>query len=320
MAEQTGARELAIKEAIELAENTCRAAFDDTEKRYWKYLQLLPQNKRVGGSDAAPWYAPIKLPYIKVDGRVRMAQDEHREKGEKLEIQTGYSEIAGISHFYAHIESGIYGSTTAHARVFIDGRGVDKTNPVENAETSAVGRALGFFGYGLLGSGVASAEEVLGAMTEREAPKPEPRRNTEEPAQEGDWNAPGNFRDQATDRANRAVRQMSDKQANYLYSLLENLGVEGIDASELVKVTFPQGLTSGMASSEINELKEVKALPRHWVNAYVKMLLEKPGQGSTMNDVTEYITERYGEHLPSSLKGEEQKELFGWLSEADIAF
>lgn len=331
-------RELAIKEAVEVAENTCRAAFDDTEQRYWKYLQLLPQNKRVGGPKDDPWYASIKLPYIKVDGRVRMAQDEHREKGEKLEIQTGFSEIAGFPHFYAHVESGIYGSATAHARVFVNGIGVDKTNPVENAETSAVGRALGFFGYGLLGSGIASADEVLGAQTEGEA-KGSSRKVAEvtdesfmskqpvQPVQEGDWNAPGNLADQARSQERREwysrerageVKQMSDKQANFLYSLLENLGVEASDTRALVAAVYKNGLTSGMASGEINDLKEAKALPREWVNAYVKMLEDRAG--ATADDIKGYTRERYGEELVSSLAGEEQKELFAWLREDDIAF
>jgi hypothetical protein len=38
---------------------------------------------------------------------------------------------------------------------------------LENAETSAVGRALGFLGYGLYGTGIASAEEVLQAQAAR---------------------------------------------------------------------------------------------------------------------------------------------------------
>ena len=46
----------------------------------------------------------------------------------------------------------------------IGGRGVDATNPIENAETSALGRALGLAGFGSLES-VASAEEVKAAVS-----------------------------------------------------------------------------------------------------------------------------------------------------------
>jgi len=48
---------------------------------------------------------------------------------------------------------------------------IDKQNPYEVAETSAVGRALGFAGYGLL-ENVASADEVVHALS-TSAPKPE---------------------------------------------------------------------------------------------------------------------------------------------------
>lgn len=42
---------------------------------------------------------------------------------------------------------------------------MDRTNLYENVESSAIGRALGFLGYGLLGTGIASAEEVMAAMS-----------------------------------------------------------------------------------------------------------------------------------------------------------
>lgn len=45
-------------------------------------------------------------------------------------------------------------------------RAIEKQNPYEVAETSAVGRALGFAGYGLIES-VASADEVVVAESER---------------------------------------------------------------------------------------------------------------------------------------------------------
>ncbi|SRR6266536_169031 len=45
----------------------------------------------------------------------------------------------------------------------------DGTNPVECAQTSALGRALGFAGYGTLES-IASADEVLAAISAQEHP------------------------------------------------------------------------------------------------------------------------------------------------------
>lgn len=46
---------------------------------------------------------------------------------------------------------------------------VNKTNATENAETGAVGRALGFMGIGIIAS-IASADEVVGAIAKQEQP------------------------------------------------------------------------------------------------------------------------------------------------------
>lgn len=53
---------------------------------------------------------------------------------------------------------------TATASINFGGKGADSTNPVENAETSALGRALGFAGFGSIGS-IASADEVYTARS-----------------------------------------------------------------------------------------------------------------------------------------------------------
>jgi hypothetical protein len=46
------------------------------------------------------------------------------------------------------------------------GRGmVNNTSHIENCETSAVGRALGFLGLGINGGGICSAEELANAVT-----------------------------------------------------------------------------------------------------------------------------------------------------------
>lgn len=45
---------------------------------------------------------------------------------------------------------------------------VNKTSYIENAQTSAVGRALGFIGIGINGMGIATAEEVQTAIAHQE--------------------------------------------------------------------------------------------------------------------------------------------------------
>ena len=45
-----------------------------------------------------------------------------------------------------------------------NGSFINGTSYVENCETSAIGRALGLFGIGLCGSGIASADEVTNAI------------------------------------------------------------------------------------------------------------------------------------------------------------
>jgi hypothetical protein len=153
----------AIQESIEQAERACRAAVEETPESYRGFLTFIRQNKRVGGSRQNPLYAAIRLPDMRVDGRVKMALDEHRQQGATLVIHTQFESEPASDQLMcrATVTSALLGTVTAHARVFLNGSGVDATNPMENAETSAVGRALGFLGYGLYGTGIASAEEVL---------------------------------------------------------------------------------------------------------------------------------------------------------------
>lgn len=70
-------------------------------------------------------------------------------------------------------KAGVYdgGSLLATGHAFEERKGaVNSTSYVENCETSAVGRALGFLGIGSTGS-IASADEVRGAIALRNADK-----------------------------------------------------------------------------------------------------------------------------------------------------
>lgn len=54
---------------------------------------------------------------------------------------------------------------TGHAEEVRDSTNINKTSALENCETSAIGRALAFFGYG--GSEIASANEVSDAIIQQ---------------------------------------------------------------------------------------------------------------------------------------------------------
>ena len=102
-----------------------------------------------------------RRPYMSVDGRVAWAQSEGL-----LEIITEPEQIMG-EHFMRCTAKTARGVAPGHAQINFGGKGVDSTNPVENAETSAVGRALGFLAYGVIGGCIASYEEVVAAIKAR---------------------------------------------------------------------------------------------------------------------------------------------------------
>jgi len=188
------------QEEKKAAEERIKAAYDSIPAEYHKFIILLDKNVKLGKVDnykmqpelreLGVWqgkdgslYLPVSLPYMTVDGRIQWARDEHRKAGKALHIRT---EVCN-GYVRAEVVSELYGSATATAKIG-DGDGVDRTNPIENAETSAVGRALGFLGYGLIGTGVASADEVISAQKEavqvkaanKENPQPSPKEEATE--------------------------------------------------------------------------------------------------------------------------------------------
>lgn len=148
------------------AQALCALALQQTPEAYHSFIVKIKQKKKVGGTRQNPIYAEIELPYMSADGRIKMARDEHLAAGKHVEVKTEFvvEPISKQLVARAEIHSEMLGTATAHARVFLGGDGPHETNPLETAETSAIGRAWGFLGYGCLGTGVASAEEVLRAQ------------------------------------------------------------------------------------------------------------------------------------------------------------
>src|SRR5436309_3515515 len=142
------------------------AALQKTDPKYRSFLVPIGQWKKVGESGDRDIKAYVELPYMSVDGRVLMAIDEHMAQGKKIVIQAAEFKddpVSGQKLCQVTVKADLRGEATGTARLFIGGGGANRENPVENAETSAIGRALGFLGYGCFGTGIASAEEMIAA-------------------------------------------------------------------------------------------------------------------------------------------------------------
>ena len=152
-----------IRDAQDKAERLCALAVEQTPAPYQSFITLIEQRRKVGGSRPAPIFATVRQPYLSVDGRVKWARDEHLRAGTRFDVQTEFvvEPTSGQLLARATLTSEIYGTVIAHARVFLGGDGVNESNPLETGETSALGRALGMWGFGCYGTGIASADELL---------------------------------------------------------------------------------------------------------------------------------------------------------------
>lgn len=109
--------------------------------------------------------------YSTVDARVEF----FREKFPAWSLETDYPVLdldKGVCVCRAVVkdENGkIMADGFAHEWQSKPGSMVNKTSYIENAQTSAVGRALGFIGIGINGMGIATAEEVQTAIAHQEA-------------------------------------------------------------------------------------------------------------------------------------------------------
>lgn len=104
-------------------------------------------------------YAKTVVPYLPVEGRLRLFHNDMIARGSTFEM---YQEIDWEHKVISVTVVCDRGRVVGSARIAEGGSGVDATNPVENAQTSALGRALGFLGYGLLfGAAEESGNDVI---------------------------------------------------------------------------------------------------------------------------------------------------------------
>lgn len=201
-------------------------------------------------------YQRRRTPYMAVDGRVQMMVDEHRREGAKFSFS---QEIDWEHHLLTvYFESELIGKTVGTAKIGIGGTGADQTNPVENAQTSAIGRALANAGYGLFGVGIASAEEVLMAINERDAIKeqkqeaqPQVQVATAPQAAQAQVQAQQNVQAQTNQGQSGSIQHQYDpKEVQRLIAIKTKMGITDNEQLNKYVVAFARDRSAAAQSAE----------------------------------------------------------------------
>ncbi|HYN88145.1 MAG TPA: hypothetical protein VER55_06425 [Ardenticatenaceae bacterium] len=128
------------------------------------YIVVLEQTKRGRNGQ----WEKSEAAYMSVDGRVAMANEDHRRQGKALHFEDPVVLVDDEEQLTLLVAatSEIYGRRHGIATSRkLTGTSAERSFPWEVAETSAIGRALGAMGYGVLpGSGLASAEDIQRAQ------------------------------------------------------------------------------------------------------------------------------------------------------------
>lgn len=135
-------------------------------------------------------------PYMSVDGRVMMASLDHNRQGKKLDYGEPVVRVDNDDQLTLQvtITSEVYGrrhgiATSKKNSAPGKSDSAEQLSPWEVAETSAIGRALSQFGYGVFaGSGLPSANDMQRVETRQNKPAqpaaPKPADKPKEPVVE----------------------------------------------------------------------------------------------------------------------------------------
>lgn len=189
--------------------------------------------------------------YMSVDGKLAMANEDHRRQGKKLDFEDPVVlvDTDETLTLMVSVVSEVYGRRHGIATSRrIGGSEIEREFAWEVAETSAMGRALAAMGYGLLpGAGLASAEDMLRAQ-ESEAVTPETPRAVEPIRRIGERTPM------------RRVSRVSRYQRQKLIEMYAELhGVDATAAAEGVEEMFQEAFGRSMDQATYEEGAQITA-------------------------------------------------------------
>ena len=107
--------------------------------------------------------------YVMVPQRVKAFRKLYPEgfiHTKLISLADGVCVMQSEAGYYENVTPIVLGTGMAFERQ--ESSFINKTSYIENCETSAVGRALGFLGLGIDGGGICSAEELVNAVNNQE--------------------------------------------------------------------------------------------------------------------------------------------------------
>jgi hypothetical protein len=269
------------------------AFYANTDAKYHTYIMVL-----------------YGKPYMQVHGKVAMAIDEHAAAGAKIHFQQPtFEDISGRLICRSIVISEIRGTGSGLAEVHFNSNNVaEKTSPLECAETSAIGRALTFLGYGCE-TGIASYEEVLHAIDNQVSSRSTPIAVVDDimatqPVKmvaNGNGHAPTNDTTPAT-----------EKQIKYLKSLLSQKGTaRGHSDFAIAAVYGAEDPSKDAVREDIDELNQSDRLTPKFLAGYLRYLRESVDM--SQQDILDYCKRYFNKSSIRTLDRAEQDQLIGWL-------
>lgn len=110
--------------------------------------------------------------YVEVNERVKFFRENYEDWAIETELLSNADGVCVIKAIVKNPEGVTKATGLAYEKENDKNSFVNATSYIENCETSAVGRALGFLGIGI-DTSIASSDEVQTAMNKQKASKPE---------------------------------------------------------------------------------------------------------------------------------------------------